>query len=77
MVKLDVWLDKLPEDKAKYYNKTRMSVDLFSQKLGISPQMLLDDFRRNGYVYDESERRMKLSVSLHAKLFRHKKTIQI
>lgn len=52
MVSLDVWFDKLPEDKAKYYNKSRMSIELFSLKLGLAYQIVLDDFRRNGYRYN-------------------------
>ena len=38
MVSPDVWFDKLPEDKVKYYNKTRMSMELFSFKLGLTEQ---------------------------------------
>ena len=63
MIKLDVWLDKLPEDKAKYYNRTRMSMEFFAQKLGTSRQDIIEDFRRNGYVYNESERVISLAVS--------------
>lgn len=52
MVSLDVWLDKLPEDKAAYYNKSRMSLELFSFRLGLAYQIVLNDFKRNGYYYD-------------------------
>lgn len=61
MVKLDVWLDKLPEDKAKYYNRTRMSLEFFAQKLGTDPVSIIQDFKRNGYVYSESERVFSLA----------------
>lgn len=30
MVSPNVWLNKLPEDKVKYFNRTKMSIDLFS-----------------------------------------------
>jgi len=60
MIKQDVWLDKLPEDKAKYYNRTRMSMDFFAQKLGIAPQLILEDFNRNGYIFIEEERKVIL-----------------
>ena len=61
MNKLAVWLDKLPEDKAKCYNRTRMSIELFGQRLGYPHQNILDDFKRHGYVYDEAERKIILS----------------
>ena len=61
MIKQDVWLDKLPEDKAKYYNRTRMSMTFFAQKLGLSPEYIIEDFRRNGYRFNEQERKVMLS----------------
>ena len=75
MVKLDIWMDKLPEDKAKYYNRTRMSMELFAQKLGISPQKILEDFWRNGYLYDKEERQIKPAPSPQIRLLRFKKTL--
>ena len=59
MTKLEIWLDKLPEDKARYYNRTRMSIELFAQKIGYNAHDILQDMKRNGYVYVERERRMK------------------
>ncbi len=56
MVSVDVWLDKLPEDKAKYYNKTRMSLELFSQKLNLPYISVLNDFRKHGYYYNAETR---------------------
>jgi len=32
MITKEVWEDKLPIDKVKYYNRTRMSIELFSVK---------------------------------------------
>jgi len=61
MTKLEVWLDKLPEDKAKCYNRTRMSMELFARKIGTSPQEIVQDFKRNGYIYVEEEHKVKLS----------------
>ena len=29
-----------------------MSIELFSLKLGLASQVILEDFKRNGYVYD-------------------------
>ena len=77
MTTLEIWLDKLPEDKAKHYNRTRMSMELFAKKIGYHPQGIIEDFRRHGYVFDERERRVKLSANpclsrLHA--MRDKKT---
>ncbi len=63
MVKLDVWLDKLPEDKAKYYNKTRMSMEFFAQKIGLAPNEILADFKNNGYIYNQDERTVTLSLT--------------
>ena len=57
MVKRDVWEDKLYCDKASYYNRTRMSLEFFANKLGIAPQVLIDDLRRGGYCYIASERK--------------------
>ena len=75
MTKLEIWLDKLPEDKAKHYNRTRMSMELFSKKIGYNAQSILEDFRRNGYVYNEAEREVKLSASPHITRMRRKKTL--
>lgn len=55
-MKLDIWYDKLPEDRAKYYNRTRMSMELFAQKLGIAQQVLLKDFWNDVYCYDPKRR---------------------
>jgi hypothetical protein len=54
MVSQEVWRDKLPEDKVLYFNKTRMSIDLFSKKLGIAPQVIERDLAEYGYVYFRS-----------------------
>lgn len=75
MTQLEIWLDKLPEDKANYYNRSRMSMELFAKKIGYNAQSILEDFRRNGYVYNESERKVSLSGSLHVRLLRYKKTL--
>ena len=77
MIKMDVWRDKLPEDKAKYYNRTRMSIEFFAQKLGVSSLVLLDDFLRDGYVYDKDERIIRPVPNTHKKPLLHKKTLQI
>jgi len=65
MTKLEVWLDKLPEDKAKHYNRTRMSMELFARKVGYNATSIIDDFNRHGYVYDERERKVSLSKKPH------------
>ena len=57
MVPINVWLDKLPEDKVKYYNKTRMSIEMFSYKLHLACQVIIEDLRRSGYIYN-AERRL-------------------
>ena len=57
MVPINVWLDKLPEDKVKYYNKTRMSIEMFSYKLLLASQVIIEDLRRSGYIYN-AERRL-------------------
>ena len=53
VIKLDVWRDKLPEDKVKYYNRTRMSLEFFAQKLNTVPQNIIEDLKCHGYVYNE------------------------
>ncbi len=58
MVSVDVWLDKLPEDKAKYYNKTRMSLELFARKLNLPYISVLNDFKSHGYHYDPATRKV-------------------
>ena len=57
MVSINVWLYKLPEDKVKYYNKTRMSIEMFSDKLHLASQVIIEDLRRSGYIYN-AERRL-------------------
>lgn len=57
MVSLDIWFDKLPEDKVKYYNKTRMSIEMFACKLHLASQVIIADLRRSGYIYN-AERRL-------------------
>lgn len=64
MVSLDIWRDKLPEDKAKYYNKTRMSIELFARKLGTSYQLLLLELKRYGYRYDAQKRMIEKNIVL-------------
>lgn len=66
MVSVDVWLDKFPEDKAEYYNKTRMSLELFTRKLNLSYMSVINDFRKHGYYYD-SDRRLILPSSPRTK----------
>jgi len=56
MIPLEVWLDKLPEDKVKYYNRTRMSMELFARKLRTSPQRVIDGLKRDGYSYSTESR---------------------
>lgn len=56
MVSPMVWFDKLPEDKVKYYNRTRMSIELFSYKLRIASQVIIEDLRRSGYRYNAAKR---------------------
>lgn len=62
MVSPEVWFDKLPEDKVKYYNKTRMSIDLFSYKLHLASQIIIEDLRRNGYSYNATKRLFEPTV---------------
>ena len=59
MITREVWEDKLSEDKVIYYNKTRMSLELFSKKVGVSPQLLKKDLERSGYRYVETTRRFE------------------
>ncbi len=63
MVSLNVWLDKLPEDKVKYFNRTRMSIDLFSYKLHYASQLIIEDLRRHGYTYNAQRRLFEPTVS--------------
>lgn len=64
MIAKDIWFDKLPEDKAKYYNRTRMSIELFASKMGMSHQILLEEFNKNGYRYFPDTRRIEKVVKL-------------
>jgi len=56
MIKVDVWQDKLPEDKAKFYNRTRMSIEFFASKLELPHDYILEDLKRHGYVYSAEKR---------------------
>ncbi|MCL2080852.1 MAG: hypothetical protein FWH16_01990 [Oscillospiraceae bacterium] len=75
MVKLDVWRDKLPEDKAKYYNKTRMSIEFFAKKLGMNHQDIITDFRRNGFFYNKTERTVRRDLNFQERPRLKKKTL--
>jgi len=57
MIDREVFFDKFIEDRAKYYNRTRMSLPLFCKKMKLNEQMFLDDMRRSGFRYDEQERK--------------------
>lgn len=46
------WHDRLPEDRVKYYNRTRMSIEMFASKIGIAPQVILREMEDFGYRYD-------------------------
>lgn len=56
VVSYTVWFDKLPEDKAKYYNRTRMNIELFAYKMHIASQVIIEDLRRCGYRYNAAKR---------------------
>lgn len=57
MITPEVWWDKLPEDKVKYYNRTRMSLKLFSRKLDYTaPQVIIKDLEQHGYRYNAAKR---------------------
>lgn len=59
MVSTYQWYDKLPEDKVAYYNRTRMSIEFFSRKLGIAPQLIIADLKKHGYRYNASKHRFE------------------
>jgi hypothetical protein len=61
MITREVWEDKFPEDKVKYYNKTRMSLDLFAKTIGIAPQVLRRNLEQHGYRYIEANRKFEES----------------
>ncbi len=56
MVDLNIWRDKLPEDKAKYFNRTRMSLELFCRKMYISELEIINDMRSAGFRYNKAKR---------------------
>ena len=60
MLDKDIFDDKFIEDKVKYYNRTRMSLDLFCRKMKINHRMFLTDMDRHGYKYNECDRKFVL-----------------
>jgi hypothetical protein len=56
VTQLEIWTDKLPEDKAKHYNRSRMSLELFARKIGTTPASILEDLQGNGFIYNPNER---------------------
>ncbi|MDL2253006.1 hypothetical protein LJC49_02920 [Ruminococcaceae bacterium OttesenSCG-928-I18] len=57
MISRDVWEDKLIEDKVKYYNRTRMSIEMFCRKIPIGEMQFRDEMRDNDYFFDEQTRK--------------------
>ena len=57
MISREIWLDKLPEDKASYFNKSKMSIDLFAKHMELSAYNIEMLMHENGYVYMENERK--------------------
>ena len=64
MISRDIWKDKLPEDKAKYYNRTRMSLTMFCRKMYVGEMQLLDEMRRGGYWYNKPKRMFEKRTSI-------------
>lgn len=56
MITRAVWEDKLPDDKVKYYNKTRMSLELFCRTVGVAQIVMEKELAQNGYYYNAAER---------------------
>ena len=46
------WRDMLIADRVNYYNRTRLSLEMFAKKIGIPPQVLLREMEDFGYRYD-------------------------
>ncbi len=57
MVTREVWLDKLPEEKASYFNKLKMSIDLFAKHIELSAYNVEMLMHEEGYTYIERERK--------------------
>ena len=73
MISHEHWYDKLPEDRAAYYNRTRMSLEFFCQKFRIAPQVLLKEFDDLGYYYNAQER---MFLRKHVEI-RHRSSFQM
>lgn len=57
MISKDVWLDKTPSDKASYFNKLKMSIDLFARKMEMSAYNVEMLMHEEGYTYIDNERK--------------------
>jgi len=70
------WLAKSPSEKACYYNSLHMSLNFFVYKMRLKKQILIDEFRRNHFVYDEGENKFKsisqaiLDIGLYSQFVR-------
>lgn len=64
MISRTVFEDKLPEDKVKYYNRTRMSLDLFCKTVGLAQMVLLKELAAHGYRYNECSRQFEKTAVL-------------
>ena len=64
MISKEVWEDKLLEDKVKYYNRTRMSVELFCKRMNISELHFIKDFKNGGYKYSPETRAFTKVIKL-------------
>jgi len=70
LIKRDVWFDKLSEDKAKYFNRQKMSIDLFARYMETSANNIEMTMFEAGYVYLEDTREFIKRENYRGRLFK-------
>lgn len=69
MIKREIWFDKLPEDKAKYFNRQKMSIDLFARYMEVSASHIEMIMHEAGYVYLDDTREFIKKKDYKGRLF--------
>jgi len=65
LITRDEWFTKTTYEKAAYFNSTRMSLNFFAYKMHLTKQSILDDFKRNSYLYCKYENKFKSRLLFH------------
>ena len=69
MISREAWLDKIPAEKANYFNRLKMSIDLFAKKMELSAYNIEMLMHEQGYTYIDNERKFIKTSEYKGRLF--------